>query len=88
MRGPTPNGAIGEADPHECAALSTESHGQHLCNHKRAVLIVKVNVRIDNPSGQGALLFLPHARASSIPVHLVHTPAFSIFLSFREPIEF
>ena len=36
LRGPGPNGAIGEAALHEWAALSMECRGEHLCNHKRA----------------------------------------------------
>ena len=36
LRGPGPNGAIGEAALHEWAALSMECRGEHLCNRKRA----------------------------------------------------
>ena len=36
VRGPDPYGANGEAALHECAALSMECRGEHLCNHKRA----------------------------------------------------
>ena len=35
LRGPGPNGAIGEAALHEWATLSIECRGEHQCNHKR-----------------------------------------------------
>ena len=37
MRGPGPNGAIGEATLHEWAALSREGREEHKCKHKNPV---------------------------------------------------
>ena len=58
VRGPGPYGAIGEAAPHECAALSTEGRGQHLCNHKRASWSLHQFRAHGSPGGVGAEILM------------------------------